>query len=215
MSGPSVPSPEAGVDGATRRYLLYGVLPAWFIPGLLDWRMHRQTRIEETSGLRESMIHTLMMAEVGLPILGGLLLQINRRVLAVMAGAALAHEATAIWDVRTAYDSTREVTPAEQHIHSFLESLPFTALAALACLHWDELRRPAPTAPWLQRKDPPLAPGYIATILAAIGGFIALPYGEELLRCWRRRPHGPHRNCRGRARRTLICRSAAAQPKVA
>lgn len=46
-------------------------------------------------------------------------------------GGAALHEATALWDVKTAVDSEREVKPVEQHIHSFLESLPFAGLASL------------------------------------------------------------------------------------
>jgi hypothetical protein len=177
--------PATGVDTATRRYLLYGLLPVWFAPSVGDWLMHRRTKIESTSGVGESLIHLLMMAEVGAPVLSGLLLRVDRRVLTGAALAAIAHEATAIWDVRVAYDSPREVRPAEQHIHSFLESLPLTALAALACLHWDELRSPAPRRP--QRKRPPLSNRYVGSIVGGIAVFVALPYGEELARCLRAR----------------------------
>lgn len=38
----------------------------------------------------------------------------------------------------------------------------------------------------LEPKDPPLTKRYIASILAAVGAFIALPYGEEFVRCYRR-----------------------------
>lgn len=182
-------STEPTVRRATRRYLMYGLLPAWFVPGIADWVMHRRTRIEDTSGTRESLLHSLMMLEVGVPLLGGLLLRIDRRVFGFMACAALAHEATAVWDVRVAYDSPREVRPAEQHIHSFLESLPFTALAAVACLHWDDVRSPDGG---VHEKRPPLPTPYVAAILTAVGAFVALPYGEELLRCVRaerRRAH--------------------------
>ncbi|GLY42938.1 hypothetical protein Amsp01_089610 [Amycolatopsis sp. NBRC 101858] len=54
-----------------------------------------------------------------------------------------AHEATALWDVKTAADSGREVKPIEQRIHSFLESLPFMGTAAIACLHWKDVRAAA------------------------------------------------------------------------
>jgi hypothetical protein len=177
-------TPATQVESALRRYLLYGLLPAWFIPGVADWVMHRKTHIERTSGIRESLIHSLMMAEVGAPIVAALLLRINRTVLAGMAVAAAAHEATAMWDVRVAYDSPREVRPAEQHWHAFLESLPWTALAAVACLHWDEIvgdqrgRR-------FELKRPPLSRRYVGGIGAAIAAFVAAPYGEELLRCLR------------------------------
>ena len=50
--------------------------------------------------------------------------------------AAGVHGATAIWDVRAAVGGGRDVHPAEQQIHRFLESLPFMAMSPLLCLHW-------------------------------------------------------------------------------
>jgi hypothetical protein len=183
------PQPGAtDVENATLRYLMYVLLPAWFVPGVLDWWMHRRTRIEHTAGLRESLIHALMMAEVGAPVAMALLLEINAPVLALMFGSAAVHEATAFWDVRVAVDSDREVRPNEQHIHSFLESLPLTAVSTIACLHADQLRALLTTAPsgWrLRRKQRPLPAGYLAGVASAIGLFVALPYGEELIRCLR------------------------------
>lgn len=178
------------VRSATLRYLMFGLLPAWFVPGVLDWWQHRRTHIEDTSGTKESLIHSLMMAEVGGPIVLALLCDVNPLVLVTIGGAIAAHEATALWDVRTAERSDRPVTPWEQHIHSFLESLPFMAAAALTCLHWDQLRAlargPRGSAAWrLRRKRPPLPRGYLGTVAAAITGLVALPYGEELYRCVR------------------------------
>ncbi len=81
-----------------------------------------------------------MMAEVGVPIALTLRYEVSPLLLSVQLGAAAVHEATALWDVRTAVDSDREVKPVEQHIHSFLESLPFGGLASLMCLHADQVR---------------------------------------------------------------------------
>ncbi|MFI7411929.1 diguanylate cyclase [Streptomyces sp. NPDC049627] len=179
------------VGDATVRYLLYGLLPSWFVPGLADWWMHRRTRIEETAGTRESLIHALMMTEVGIPIALTLRYEVNPLLLSVQLGATAAHEATALWDVRTAVDSDREVKPVEQHIHSFLESLPFGGLAALMCLHADQVKslvrggRGDPDAWRLVPRRRPLSRGYLAGIAAAIGTCVLLPYGEELLRCVR------------------------------
>ncbi|WP_406180082.1 diguanylate cyclase [Streptomyces canus] len=179
------------VGDVTTRYLLYGLLPGWFVPGLADWVMHRRTRIEDTAGTKESLIHSLMMAEVGLPIALTLRYQVNPLLLSVQLGGAAVHEATALWDVKTAVDSDREVKPVEQHIHSFLESLPFAALAALMCLHADQVRALARGGrghrdAWrLVPRQRPLSPGYLAGIGAAIGACVLLPYGEELLRCAR------------------------------
>jgi len=109
----------------------------------------------------------------------------------VQLGGAAVHEATALWDVRTAVKSDREVKPLEQHIHSFLESLPFGALAALMCLHADQVkallrggRRHKDSWRLVPRRRP-LSPGYLAGIAVAIGACVALPYGEELQRCVR------------------------------
>jgi hypothetical protein len=190
-------------DVATTRFLLYGLLPGWFAPGLADWAMHRRTRIEETAGTKESVIHALMMAEVGVPIMLTLRYRVNPRLLSLLLAGALVHEATALWDVRTAVDSDREVRPAEQHIHSFLESLPFGALASLMCLHADQVRsllrggRGDPDAWRLLPRRRPLSPGYLAGIALVVGLCVALPYGEELLRCRRaaRERKGDRKSC--------------------
>ncbi|MET9266615.1 hypothetical protein [Amycolatopsis sp. NPDC004079] len=105
-----IPERASDTETATLRYLLYGILPAWLVPGLLDWWQHRRTRIEDTAGVRESLIHLLMMAEVGLPITLALLCEINPLVLTIMAATIAAHEATALWDVKTAVESDREVS---------------------------------------------------------------------------------------------------------
>jgi hypothetical protein len=187
----SAPGTTVDVGDATTRYLLYGLLPSWFLPGLADWVMHRRTRIEDTAGTKESLIHSLMMAEVGVPIALTLRYEINPLLLSVQLGGAAVHEATALWDVRTAVRSEREVRPIEQHIHSFLESLPFAALASLMCLHSDQVTsllnggRSDPDAWRLVPRRRPLSRGYLAGIAAAIGTCVLLPYGEELLRCRR------------------------------
>lgn len=183
---------EVAVENATTRYLMYGLLPSWFIPGVADWVMHRRTRIEDTSGTKESLIHSLMMTEVGIPVALTLLFEVNPLLLSVQLGATACHEATALWDVRTAVDSERDVKPVEQHIHSFLESLPFAALASLMCLHPDQVRSLLrggagdPTAWKFVPRRRPLPGKYLAGIALAVGTFVALPYGEELVRCVRR-----------------------------
>ncbi|MEU6592467.1 diguanylate cyclase [Streptomyces sp. NPDC046881] len=195
------------VGDATTRFLLYGLLPGWFVPGLADWAMHRRTRIEDTAGTRESLIHALMMAEVGAPIALTLRYEVNPLLLSVQLGAAAVHEATALWDVRTAVRSDREVKPIEQHIHSFLESLPFGGLASLMCLHADQVRsllrggRGDPDAWRLVPRRRPLSPGYLAGIGVAIGVCVLLPYGEELVRC---RRAARARKRRARAHRAVL-----------
>ncbi|GHJ26298.1 hypothetical protein TPA0910_07310 [Streptomyces hygroscopicus subsp. sporocinereus] len=184
-----VPRKPVDVEDANRRFLMYGVMPLWFVPAVADWLMHRRTRIEHTSGIRESALHALMMTEAGVPVAMGLLARVNPLVLSVMGGAAIAHGATALWDVSLA-TGEREVRPVEQHIHSFLEVLPLSAMAFTCCLHWEQVRaalrggdRPED---WkLLPKENPLPARYLAAIGLGIGAFVVLPYAEEMKRCVR------------------------------
>ncbi|MFG2720198.1 diguanylate cyclase [Streptomyces sp. NPDC048416] len=187
----AISAPASGVEAANRRFLLYGVLPLWVAPGVADWWMHRRTKIEETSGARESAVHALMMTEAGIPVAVGLLAKVNPLVLSLMGGAALAHGATALYDVSFA-TGRREVRPVEQHIHSFLEVLPLTAMAFVACLHPEAVRAavrggPGPDDWKLLPKEHPLPARYLAALGVTIALGVGLPYAEEMKRCLRAR----------------------------
>jgi hypothetical protein len=180
---------DTDIQSTTERYLLFVLLPLWIVPGVVDWYWHRRTQIEHTSGLSESLVHSLMMLEVGLPIQLALLFEINPLVLTLVAGAVVAHSATAVWDVRMAVHH-REVKTGEQHTHSFLEVLPFMGIAFLACLHGEATRRllTGRTKPgdWrLQVKKPRLSLSYLAGIAGLIAVGVALPYANEAWRCLR------------------------------
>lgn len=182
-----------GVETATRRWLLGAVVPLWLGAGVADWYCHRRTHIETTSGTRESVIHTLMMTEAGVPLMLGLFCEVNAGVLAVCAGSLGVHTATAFWDVAYAEDR-RRVTPVEQHCHSLLEVVPLMATGFLAVLHWDQARAlvgqdtsKADFRLRLKHRDP-LSWRSRVLLLSAIGVFGALPYAEEISRCVRARP---------------------------
>lgn len=193
LSGPGGLHRTAGIEKAVRRLLLGGVMPLWLGAGLADWYLHRRTRIEETAGPRESLIHHLMFAETGVPVLLGLFCEVNAGVLATAYAATGMHWATAYWDQAYA-EERRRVSPAEQQVHSVLEMSPVTAAVLLTALHWDQAlalagqdaRRPR-FAIRVKRRDL-LAPPARAALLAAIAVFGLLPYAEELWRCWRARP---------------------------
>ena len=178
-----------GVERATRRWLLYFVVPLWLGAGLADWDRHRKTHIETTSGTHESAIHALMMTEAGLPALLGLFLEVNAGLLVTAVAALLVHELTAIWDVAYAV-TRRRVTPTEQHIHSLLEVVPLMAVSFLMVLHWDQARALVGVGPeradfGLRPKRQPLSRPYIVGLLAAIVACVGVPYAEELWRCYR------------------------------
>jgi hypothetical protein len=189
-----LPRRKTGVEAATRRYMMYFMLPLWLAPGLLDWVWHRKTKISSTSGTTEGFIHSLMMAEVGAPIVAGLLLEVNAGLIALMIAAFFIHEATAFWDVSFAVER-RKVLPREQHTHSFLEVLPFCAVSFIICMHWDQFlalvgfgNEPARFGIRLKRDRLPTH--YVITILSLVAAFIAVPYGEELCRCWKAERQG-------------------------
>jgi hypothetical protein len=184
---------------ALRNYMLYVLIPLWFVPGVLDWYWHRKTKIEETSGTHESLTHGLMMTSLGVPLLSGLFFDINALVLTMMAGGFLTHEAISYWDVNYA-KNLREVPTVEQHTHSFLEVLPFMMTSFCIVLKWKQFvaifGRGDEKPRWrLEFKKPGLSPRYVAGVLAASAAFVALPYGEEFVRCYRKdhtlRPHHP------------------------
>lgn len=176
---------------ATRILLMYFVVPLWLAAGVADWLCHRRTGIQCTSGAKESLIHLLMLVEMGVPVLAALMLEINAAVLAVMVAAFLLHEVTALWDVSYAV-GRRKVTPVEQHVHSFLEMVPLMGLAFVAVLHAPQalalVGLGSEPADWgLRRKPEPLPTQYLVTVLAAVAVLEVLPYGEELWRCRRDR----------------------------
>jgi hypothetical protein len=181
---------ELGVETATRRWLIGGVLPMWLTAGLADWYRHKQTRIEDTAGARESMIHILMMSEAGVPVALGLFCEVNAGVLATCVGGLALHELTAYWDMAYA-EERRPVTPIEQHFHSFLEITPLMATGFLAVLYWDKARSlfgvgERPDIRIRLKRHDPLSGRTRVALLAAMGLFGALPYAEEMIRCLRR-----------------------------
>ncbi len=180
---------DDGIAKATQAYLLYVVLPMWTIPGFGDWVCHRTSKIERTSGTHESLTHALMMTAVGVPALMALLLEINASTILALSAGFVVHEGIVIWDVAYAA-GRRKVTPTEQHFHSFLEVLPFMSLSFILCLHWDQvlgMLGKGPTRPdyAIRPKKSPIHPLYLLGIGAMLTTFLAVPYAEELLRCFR------------------------------
>ncbi|ALA59225.1 hypothetical protein [Nitrospira moscoviensis] len=170
-----------------RSYLLYFVLPLWLLAGLTDYILHKRTKIEHNAGTKESVLHLLQLGEAGVPVVLGLLLEINALILLVMLIALILHEATALWDVTYAH-TRRYIGPLEQHAHSFMEVLPIMAVSFVTVLYWSQFLALFGLGPETARfeirmKSDPLPLGYLVALFASIGLFIVLPYGEELWRC--------------------------------
>lgn len=170
-----------------RQYLLYFILPLWILAGLADYFLHRHTDIEHTSGTKESLLHALQLSETGIPVVMGLLFDVNALALLLMLLALMAHQATALWDSSYALRH-RYIGALEQHVHSFLELMPLMAVSFVTLLYWDQFLAllglgTEPARFQLQLKPDPLSPGYLMVFFSAVALFVLLPYGEELWRC--------------------------------
>ena len=162
-----------------RALLAYVLVPAWVVPSLADWAFHRRTHIERNAGAAESLTHVAMALEAGAGIVAGTVLELDAGTVCVMALAALVHEATAVFDV--AYARPRRlVAQAEQHVHSFLEVLPFVNALLGAFAHGAR----APRFALRVRRDVPAAMLLVCGASSVLG---IAPYVEELIRCLRAR----------------------------
>lgn len=172
----------------TQLLLMYFIMPLWLLAGIADWFCHRHSQIAHTSGLKESAIHVLMFAEVGIPLLMVLFLEVNALVILIGTILFFVHEFTALWDVSYA-SQTRNVSPIEQHVHSFLEMIPLMALLLVVVTYWSQFlsllglgKTQAVFA--IELKSPALPTSYTVTILVAVGLVAILPYAEEFFRCY-------------------------------
>lgn len=181
-------------DAILRGMLMYFVLPLWLAAGFADYLCHRAAHIEQTSGWKESALHLLQFAEMAVPVLAALFLEITSGVIVLMIVFLILHQATALWDVRYAA-ATREVTPLEQHVHSYLEMLPLMGLLIVIVLHWSAFTALFGTGPAdlsFRWKEIPLPVVYIGTMLVLTALLEVLPYLEELVRTLKH-PRAPAR----------------------
>lgn len=167
--------------------LMFVVYPLWVAAGFADWACHRATRIAVTSGWKESLLHWLMYAEIGVGMAAVAFFEINAAVLLVVLVVFVVHELTVYWDLD--YSTLRrDVGPFEQMVHSFLELLPLASLLLLAVIAWPQalamLHPGDGAAEWsLRMKDQPWPVGYIAWALGASVLFNALPLLQEMISC--------------------------------
>ena len=144
------------------------VLPVWLLSGLVDYICHARTDIAHTSGAHESLLHLLQTMEIGIPLLAFLFFSVDALVLVLMIAGVVAHTASSWSDLRYA-DRLRRITPFEQYVHSFLNVLPWIALALVLLLHWPvvvALFDPATDSDWtLQLRRPALDRAIVAAVL--------------------------------------------------
>jgi hypothetical protein len=169
--------------------VLYGMLPLWGIAGFVDWCCHRATKIEQTSGLKESLMHSLMGIQLGIPIVLCLLFKVNVLILLICIAAWLLHESIAHWDVHYAAPR-RTISIWEMHVHNYMATLPIFLLMLIVVLNWPVVQKLV-SFDWagqlsLQRVEVPHGSStYLQHYLLFMAVLCVVPYIEENLRCLR------------------------------
>jgi hypothetical protein len=170
---------------AAAALLVLVVLPLWMAAGLADYFCHRATGIEETSGPRESVLHLIQFALVGIPITLAMFLEPNAGYFALVILFVVLHHAVAAVDLVFA-NPRRHIAPREQMVHSVLEILPITALFLLAILYWRQflaLFGFVAEKPVFALHIRLLPIGFVVAVLSAAALLNLVPYIEELCRC--------------------------------
>jgi hypothetical protein len=171
------------------KLILYGLLPLWGITGFIDWICHKRTGIERTSGLKESLMHSLMGVQLGIPIVLCLLYSVNVLILLLCIAAWLAHEIVAHADVRYA-GPRRHISIWEVHVHNYMATIPLYLLMLVIIINWPTTLRllsfDFAGEFTLRRVDEPHgSPAYLRHYLMFMTVLCVLPYVEENLRCLR------------------------------
>jgi hypothetical protein len=169
--------------------LQYFIVPLWILAGTADWACHRYTGIQHNAGTKESVLHLIMLAQIGVPVFAVLFLEVNALVIALIIVAFVAHQLTALFDLR--YTTNRRfISPLEQQVHSFLELMPLVAGLLIIILHWPQflslfgLGDEAPDLS-LRAKLQPLSSAYVISVLCAVVLLDLGPCLEEFWRCRR------------------------------
>lgn len=170
-------------------FLLFVLLPIWGIAGFCDWLCHRATHIESTSGLKESLLHSLMGLQLAIPILLCLNFRVNVLVLLICAGTWMLHELVAHWDVHYA-SPLRKISIWEMHAHNYLATLPMYMFITIVIINWPVFINLV-SLQWAGNMGLVLfdaRPGgdnYLAFYLLFMAVICVFPYMEENIRCLR------------------------------
>ena len=167
--------------------MMYGFLPLWGIAGFADWCCHRATNIESTSGIKESLMHSLMGVQMAIPILLCLLYYVNVLILLICIITWISHEVVAHCDVKYATPK-REISIWEMHAHTYLGSLPLYMLTSIIVINWDVFQQLV-SLEWAGNmslilvEEPHGTSSYLPAYFTFMAVLCVFPYVEENLRC--------------------------------
>lgn len=171
-------------------FIMYVLLPMWGIAGFVDWCCHRATQIEKNSGIWESLIHSIMGVQVGLPILICLIFEVNVLALLLCFFVLITHEIVAHHDVHFTAP-LREISIWEVHAHNYLATIPFYMVALTVMLRWETFIKMI-TLDWSGEMSLVLRshaighqPMFVPYYLGFMCCVCVIPYIEELYRCYR------------------------------
>ena len=176
-------------DDLLLKLILYGLLPLWGISGFIDWCCHRATRIEHTSGLKESLMHSVMGVQLGIPIVLCLTFQVNVLILLLCMLAWLLHEFVAHWDVAFA-TPRRHISIWEVHVHNYMATIPSYLLMLVLVINWETTQKLltldfAGEFTFRRLEQPLGSSSYLRNYLMFMTVLCVLPYIEENLRSLR------------------------------
>ena len=123
-------------DQALVNIILFFFLPVWGVSGYLDWYCHKKSKIEETSGIGESLLHSLMGLQIGIPIILCLLFKVNALILIICLVSLVLHEVVAYCDVKLA-KPLREISILEMQAHAYLSTTPLFIFLMIIAINWD------------------------------------------------------------------------------
>jgi hypothetical protein len=171
--------------------LMMGLAPVWLLAGLADYACHRHQRIEHNASVKESALHLLMLAELGVGLLVALFLELTAAAYAVMLAACVAHELTTWIDLAYA-ESKRRIPWYEQWVHGLQQALPWVGLLMLMLFNAPQALAlfglgSASADGSLRWKEQPLPAPWVVAFLAASLVLVWLPFLEEFRRCLRTR----------------------------
>lgn len=167
--------------------LLYIMLPLWVIAGFADWCCHKASHIENTSGLTESLMHSVMGIQIAIPMYLCLLFEVNVLILSICIVAWVLHEVVAHLDIMYA-EPRRKISIWEMQAHSYLATLPTYMILMIAIInwpiviklfHWDLANQFSFTLIERPHGGESYLPSYML-FMAIVG---VAPYVEENIRC--------------------------------
>ncbi|ABD79889.1 hypothetical protein [Saccharophagus degradans] len=177
------------IDQLLINSLLYIMLPLWVIAGFVDWCCHRATKIETTTGLTESLMHSVMGIQIAIPMYLCLLFEVNVLILLICIVAWALHEIVAHLDIKYA-EHRRRIGLWEMQAHSYLATLPTYMILMIGIINWPVVQKLftldfSGQMSFIFIDQPHGGENYLPIYMVFMAIVGVAPYVEENIRCLR------------------------------